>query len=272
MDDSSLALILGLSVLAQALAAGIALHQMTQVGGRYRLAWGCVSLALALMVQRRLAPLGRLLYAGEPANVTDAWFGLAISLLMAAGVWGIRRLFIDLNEQKTRLDGLARTDALTGLPNRREVLERVAAELERGMRTGRPASLMMFDIDLFKRINDTYGHAAGDCVLRAIAAIARASLRRIDVCGRVGGEEFLVLLPETDAPDALAAAERLRTAIAADATDCVDPALRITVSVGVVTRAPGDAADLDALVGAADRALYAAKEAGRDRVVVAART
>jgi diguanylate cyclase (GGDEF)-like protein len=269
VSDFDLALILGLSVLAQALAAWITLRQMAEVGGRYRLAWGCVSLALALMVERRLAPLLRLVYSGETANEADAWFGLAISLLMAVGVWGIRRLFIDLRDQGARLDALARTDELTGLPNRREVLERVAAELERGARTGLPTSLLMFDIDRFKRVNDTHGHAAGDCVLRAVAAIARVSLRRIDVCGRVGGEEFLVLLPDADAEDALAAAERLRAAIAARAMNCVDQTLHITVSVGVVTRAPGETASLDALVQAADLALYAAKDAGRDRVVVA---
>jgi diguanylate cyclase (GGDEF)-like protein len=267
VSDFGLALILGLSVLAQTLAAWIALRQMAEVGGRYRLAWGCVSLALALMVERRLAPLLRLVYSGETA--ADPWFGLAISLLMAVGVWGIRRLFIDMREQQARLDELARTDALTGLPNRREVLERIAAELERAARTDQPTSLLMFDIDRFKRVNDTYGHAAGDCVLRAVAAIARASLRRIDVCGRVGGEEFLVLLPEAGAEDACAAAERLRAAIASGATDCVDKTLRITVSVGVVTRAPGETTSLDALVQAADLALYAAKDAGRDRVVMA---
>jgi diguanylate cyclase (GGDEF)-like protein len=269
MSDFDLALILGLSVLAQAFAAWVALRQMAEVGGRYRLAWGCVSLALALMVERRLAPLLRLVYSGETANEADAWFGLAISLLMAVGVWGIRRLFIDMREQQARLDALARTDELTGLPNRREVLERITAELERAARTGLPTSLLMFDIDRFKRVNDTHGHAAGDCVLRAVAAIARASLRRIDVCGRVGGEEFLVLLPDAGAEDARAAAERLRAAIAAGATDCVDKTLHITVSVGVVTRVPGETASLDALVQAADLALYAAKDAGRDRVVVA---
>jgi diguanylate cyclase (GGDEF)-like protein len=269
VSDYYLALLLGLSVLAQTLAAWIALRQMAEVGGRYRLAWGCVSLALALMVERRLAPLLRLVYSGATASVADAWFGLAISLLMAGGVWGIRRLFIDLNDQAARLDALARTDALTGLPNRREVLERVTAELERAARTGHPTSLLMFDIDRFKRVNDTHGHATGDCVLRAVAAIARASLRRIDVCGRVGGEEFLVLLPEAGAEDACAAAERLRAAIASHATACLDQTLHITVSVGVVTRAPGEATSLDALVQAADLALYAAKDAGRDRVVVA---
>lgn len=269
MSDFYLALVLGLSVLAQTLAAWIALRQMAEVGGRYRLAWGCVSLALALMVERRLAPLWRHLAATDLENAADAWFGLAISLLMAVGVWGIRRLFIDLNDQAARLDALARTDVLTGLPNRREVLERIAAELERAARTGHPTSLLMFDIDRFKRVNDTHGHAAGDCVLRAVAAIARASLRRIDVCGRVGGEEFLVLLPDADAEAALAAAERLRAAIAARAMHCVDQILHITVSVGVVTRVPGAATSLDALVQAADLALYAAKDAGRDRVVVA---
>lgn len=261
--------ILGLSVLAQAFAAWIALRQMAEVGGRYRLAWGCVSLALALMVERRLAPLWRQLAATDMENAADAWFGLAISLLMAAGVWGIRRLFLELRDQQCQLDELARTDVLTGLPNRRETLERIAAELERGARMGHPTSLLMFDIDRFKRINDTHGHAAGDCVLRKVAATARDSLRRIDLCGRVGGEEFLVLLPETEAAEAVAAAERLRAAIAATSAHCLGKRLQITVSVGVVTQWPTAPAPPETLVEAVDRALYAAKKAGRDRVAVA---
>lgn len=261
--------ILGLSVLAQASAAWLALRQMAEVGGRYRLAWGCISLALALMVERRLAPLWRHLAATDPEIPADAWFGLAISLLMAFGVWGVRRLFLELRDQHCQLDELARTDVLTGLPNRRETLERIAAELERGARLGHPTSLLMFDIDRFKRINDTHGHAAGDCVLRTVADIARASLRRIDLCGRVGGEEFLVLLPETRGEEALATAERLRAAIAAASAPCLGKRLRVTVSVGVVTQAPDPAARFDALVQAADGALYAAKNAGRDRVAVA---
>jgi diguanylate cyclase (GGDEF)-like protein len=261
--------ILGLSVLAQAFAAWLALRQMAEVGGRYRLAWGCVSLALALMVERRLAPLWRQLAATDLENAADAWFGLAISVLMAAGVWGVRRLFLELRDQQCQLDELARTDVLTGLPNRRETLERIAAELERGARMGHPTSLLMFDIDRFKRVNDTHGHAAGDCVLRMVADTARASLRRIDLCGRVGGEEFLVLLPETDGLEAVAAAERLRVAIASGSADCLGKRLKITISVGVATQLPAMPMPPEALVEAADRALYAAKNAGRDRVAVA---
>jgi diguanylate cyclase (GGDEF)-like protein len=269
MDHLGLTLVLAGAVLVQTLAVWIALRQMAEVGGRYRLAWGCVSLALALMIERRLAPLWRELLTGGAANMTDALFGLAISLLMALGIWGVRRLFIDLNDQKARLDELARTDVLTGLPNRRETLERIAAELERGVRGSHPTSLLMFDIDRFKRVNDMHGHAAGDCVLRQVADTARASLRRIDLCGRIGGEEFLVLLPETDREEARRAAERLRAAIAAGVANCLGKPLCVTVSVGVVTQVPEAPATLDALIQAVDQALYAAKNAGRDRVAVA---
>lgn len=262
--------VLGISVLAQAGAVGIALRQMKAVSGPYRLAWGCVSLALALMVERRIAPLWRMLAGGEQTNPADAWFGLVISLLMLFGILGIRRLFIDMRHQEARLDVLARTDALTGLPNRRETLERLRLELERSARSGHPVAVFMLDIDHFKRINDTWGHAAGDDVLVAVAQVARASLRRIDSCGRIGGEEFLVMLPETDREEALAAAERLRAAIADQAVIDGGQPMRVTVSVGVAIHHPADPLPTpDLLIQRADHALYAAKESGRNRIVMA---
>jgi diguanylate cyclase (GGDEF)-like protein len=264
-----LLLVLALSVVAQGYAAWIALRQMAEVSGHYRLAWGCVSLALALMVQRRVAPLWRLLREDQVSNLADAWFGLAISVLMAVGMLGIRRLFIDMKTQETQLDALARTDALTGLPNRRETMERLQGELQRSQRSGRPIAVLMFDIDHFKRVNDTWGHAAGDQVLRAVADTAHDSLRRIDSCGRIGGEEFLVLLPETDPENAHGAAERLRAAIELCRVHYADQVLRVTVSIGVAIQLAEASQTAEVLLQRADQALYAAKEGGRNRVVMA---
>jgi diguanylate cyclase (GGDEF)-like protein len=270
VTHTELLLVLGLSTLAQTVAAWIALHQMAAVSGRYRVAWGCVSLALALMVQRRAAPLWRLIAEGQPSNNADAWFGLAISLLMAAGIYGIRRLFLDMKRQEVELDALARTDVLTGLPNRREIMERLQDELERSDRSRHPVSVLMFDIDHFKRVNDTWGHAAGDQVLKVVAETAQASLRRIDSCGRIGGEEFLVLLPETDRDDAQATAERLRMAIASQSITFDGKNIEVTVSLGVAIHAAGAPLPApDLLIQRADEALYAAKEGGRNRVVMA---
>lgn len=270
MSLPSLLVILGLSALAQASAAWIALRQMTETSGRYRLAWGCVSIALVLMVERRVAPLWRLTIGDELTNAADALIGLVISLLMAFGILGIRRLFIDMKQQEAQLDTLARTDALTGLPNRRETLARLRIELERSARSGHPVAVLMFDIDYFKRINDTWGHAAGDHILEAVARVAQASLRRIDSCGRIGGEEFLVMLPETDREEAQAAAERLRAAIADQVVQRDGRLLRATVSVGVAIHHPADPLPTpDLLIQRADHALYAAKESGRNRIVMA---
>ena len=269
MTPGLLLAIHGISALAQVLAAGIALRQMAAVAGHYRLAWGAVSLALVLMFERRIAPLWRTLSGDEVSNLADAIFGLAISLLMVAGMIGIRRLFTDMRRQERQLDALARTDALTGLPNRREILERLGREIERGERAGHPVAVLMFDIDHFKQVNDTWGHAVGDRVLQAVAETAQDSLRRIDSCGRIGGEEFLVLLPETGEADAQAAAERLRAAIAQRPITHAGQPLRVTVSIGVAVRPLGGAPlDTDMLIHNADQALYIAKEAGRDRVAM----
>jgi diguanylate cyclase (GGDEF)-like protein len=269
MTHTELLFVLAISVLAQTLAAWIALRQMSEVSGRYRLAWACVSLALALMVQRRVAPLWRLVADGQAANLADAWFGLAISVLMAGGMLGIRRLFIDMKAQGAELDVLARTDALTGLPNRRETMERLDGELLRSQRSRRPVAVLMFDIDHFKQVNDTWGHAAGDQVLRAVAETAQGCLRRIDSCGRIGGEEFLVVLPETDLDEGQGAAERLRVAIENCSVQYADQVLRVTVSIGVAIQSVDPSQAADVLLHCADQALYAAKNGGRNRVMLA---
>lgn len=269
MAHTEVLVVLCLSALAQIGAAWIALRQIAAVSGRYRFMWGFIALALALMVERRAVPLWRLVVEGNAGHAADAWFGLAISLLMVTGIYGIRQLFIDMKQHEIQLDAMARTDALTGLPNRREILERLQTEIERCARAHHPMAILMFDIDHFKQVNDLRGHAAGDSVLKAVADTAHASLRRIDSCGRVGGEEFLVLLPETSRAEAEAAAERLRAAIADRVIEYTGQPLRVTASFGVANR-QADAPLLDAgqLIQRADRALYAAKAAGRDCVVL----
>jgi diguanylate cyclase (GGDEF)-like protein len=260
--DVVLLVILTVSVVAQIVAAWIALHQMANVAGRYRLAWGCVALALALMVERRIGPVWRLILYSETSNFADSVFGLGISLLMAVGIYGVRWLFVDLKE-------LANTDALTGLANRRNVLQLAQQEIERAKRTTRPLAFLMFDIDYFKKVNDTYGHSEGDVVLCAVADIARREFRRIDTVGRIGGEEFLVVLPESDQEGVMATADRFRRAIAEKEFSLGANHLGITVSIGVV--APHNMAGVitvEDVLKAADKALYAAKKGGRNRVAV----
>lgn len=165
-----------------------------------------------------------------------------------------------------RMQELARTDGLTGIYNRRAFFEHGRREVERAQRVGCPLTVLMIDIDHFKHVNDTYGHAVGDEVLAEIARRCDQQLRAVDIFGRFGGEEFVVLLSEADTKEARLVAERLRTLISAPVqTDA--GVVSVTASMGI---APLDEtnADLDMLLHHADLALYRAKEAGRDCVAV----
>jgi diguanylate cyclase (GGDEF)-like protein len=166
-----------------------------------------------------------------------------------------------------RMRNLALTDELTKLPNRRNVLRYADDQLRTARANGSPFSMLALDIDYFKRINDTYGHDAGDVVLRRVADTCRRLLGRQGRIGRTGGEEFLVVLPETDAKRAAGIAERLREAVAA--IDCSDvaPGQRITISIGVSQSTSSD--DFMAIAKRADDSLYRAKEMGRNRVELA---
>ncbi|WP_420125169.1 diguanylate cyclase [Longimicrobium sp.] len=167
-----------------------------------------------------------------------------------------------------RLRVMAMTDELTRLPNRRHLLSVAHDRLADARRTHQPISILALDVDHFKRINDTFGHEVGDTVLREVAETCRGVLRHDDVIGRTGGEEFIVVLPRADAERAMEIAERLRAAVERMDWDHVDPALRVTLSVGVAERAPADD-DFAALSRRADDSLYRAKERGRNRVDLA---
>ena len=157
------------------------------------------------------------------------------------------------------------SDALTGVVNRKAFDERLDAELAFGLRHESPLSLVLLDVDHFKKVNDTHGHPAGDAVLRGVAAVARSQARETDLVARYGGEELAVVLPETDAAGARAIAERLRAAVEGTAHATEQGSLRVTVSVGVATW-PGGGQTPDELLTTADRALYRAKQTGRNRV------
>ena len=186
------------------------------------------------------------------------------------GLIGITRDISEIVKLQQELEQQARSDFLTGLHNRRYFMEKANQELGRCMRYQKPLALMMLDIDHFKRINDGYGHQAGDQVLVSLAQVCKTVLREVDEVGRIGGEEFAILLPESDAQSGMAAAERLRKALA-DTTVPVDPSgveLHFTVSIGVSTLPPGST--LDNLLRSADAALYQAKDSGRNQVVLSA--
>lgn len=173
----------------------------------------------------------------------------------------------ELTRQKEAAEALARTDVLTGLANRRAFEEAAQREIRRALRNREPLALIVTDIDRFKAINDTHGHHAGDRVLMHFAHTLSAAVREVDLVGRWGGEEFVILMPGTAIEEATLAAERMRQAVAASPARCEDKTCPCTASFGVATFT-GGAPSLDALLGRADRALYRAKENGRDRVEV----
>jgi diguanylate cyclase (GGDEF)-like protein len=164
---------------------------------------------------------------------------------------------------------LATTDVLTGAANRRNFMERCETEVARARRYDRPTSILMLDVDRFKSINDTYGHAAGDAVLKAMADGFRLALREPDIWGRLGGEEFAILLAETALPEAAAVAERLREQLAAMTVTHQEYSIQFTVSIGVAALIPEDGG-LEKTLGIADALMYQAKQAGRNRVVAEA--
>lgn len=175
------------------------------------------------------------------------------------------------NEENLRL---SITDALTGVFNRRYLMDQLQRELERAQRYQHPISLLLCDVDHFKRINDTHGHQTGDEVLISFAQSLHASLRDSDWIARYGGEEFVVVLPETNIEQASAVAERCRADLAAQPRQVGSATVSVTASFGVTGWEPGMSADmvLDKLIAAADTGVYASKSAGRNRVTVQSMT
>ena len=171
----------------------------------------------------------------------------------------------DLVRQAETLERLAATDAMTGLANRRQFFTLAAAEWSRAERYQRPLALLMMDIDLFKAVNDTHGHAAGDEVIKAVAGALASHKRSSDIAARMGGEEFALLLPEATAEAAVAAGERLRKLIAGTVIVADGKSIPVTISIGA-SACTADTRTIEDLLNEADIALYAAKHGGRNRV------
>jgi diguanylate cyclase (GGDEF)-like protein len=173
----------------------------------------------------------------------------------------------ELSEAYSKMEALALRDGLTGMLNRRALLDRAHADLARARRQQAPFALAMIDVDHFKAINDTHGHLTGDLVLEHVAKQLMAGLRVSDDVGRWGGEEFLALLPEADAHEAMAAADRLLTQVQQSAFPAAGGPIAVTVSIGVAAVAASAVAGarVDDLIRQADEALYRAKARGRNR-------
>ena len=210
---------------------------------------------------------------------SERWTEIHRRALNVGGQWVIVTVGRDITERKSaetalqrateQLAQLALHDPLTGLANRRKFAERFAYDVSRATRTRMPLSLLMIDIDHFKAINDQHGHLAGDACLKALATLLTGSVREVDLVARFGGEEFVVLLPETSVAQSLVVAERMRAKVEAQPF-CIGegaPAVALTISVGTATSA-GAALTLEQLLARADEAVFRAKYEGRNRVCV----
>lgn len=172
----------------------------------------------------------------------------------------------ELMEKNRRLELLSITDGLTKLHNHRYLQDELARAFEESQRYQRPLSLAMIDLDFFKKVNDTYGHAAGDDVLKRAAELFRSSVRSTDLVGRYGGEEFAVMMPETTLQDGMSFAEKIRHLIETTPLDTQAGPLNATVSIGVASVPHSRIHSAKELIVAADRALYRAKKSGRNQV------
>lgn len=224
--------------------------------------------------EHRLLAKRRALYAiadarSENYGLALAAAGLAMLILLVAAAISALRANARAAEATAELRRMATTDPLTGLWNRRHLLERLEAETGRSRRNGRPLCLAILDVDHFKRVNDLHGHPAGDEVLRVLAALLKEAVRLSDVVGRMGGEEFAILMPETDRAQARLVCERLGRAVAQRPIRLPSGEdLKVTLSTGIALMAGREGSDR--LISRADSALYDAKAGGRNCVKLAA--
>ncbi len=198
------------------------------------------------------------------ADFTISVFAIGQMVAVVGATVGL--FWIAARSLAAELHRLAGIDELTGLPNRRATVLRFDEEAARAIRHQRPYSIVVLDIDHFKRVNDTYGHAIGDDVLKNVARTLDVSKRGVDVVGRIGGEEFVVILSEESSDGAKIGAERLRSRIAESSPLRETAGIKLTVSGGIAT-APEDGQSWDELFAVADKRLYEAKRAGRNRVI-----
>ena len=202
-------------------------------------------------------PFGQLACRGVKEKDAEKFFILGQQFML-----GMRRAILYQKVQE-----MATMDSLTHIFSRRYWFERSGQELARSLKFDYRCSCLMLDVDHFKDINDRYGHLVGDAILVEVSRIIRENIRQIDLLGKYGGEEFCLLLTETDTENAVLAAERIRAAVEAAVIRAYDESLSSTISIGI-SAFPGDAHELSGLIDSADSALYAAKQSGRNKVCV----
>ena len=211
-------------------------------------------------------------HAGTIPTLLPTTF-LLCGIALIVGLYGdsmrkrLHKRGVELSEAYQRIEELAELDELTGSFNRRCIMRMLDDEIARAHRSNTPCTIALIDLDWFKRVNDAYGHPAGDEVLRTFAITVFANIRHIDKFGRYGGEEFLLVLPDTPDGEAVRTLDRLRAIIADLDWSAFSPGMQVTISAGVATLKPDETPDT--FLARADRALYAAKAQGRNRIASA---
>jgi diguanylate cyclase len=237
------------------------------------IAWTLTTMGLAPIFLLTDTPIGMPVTTDIERLAAMLCYILTIGQCAFVGLYGssLRKMLYDrsfeLKEANRRIEELAELDELTGSLNRRCIMRMLDEEVSRSQRTRTPCSIALIDLDWFKRINDTYGHPTGDEVLRTFAITVFANIRNFDRFGRFGGEEFLLVLPDTSRQAALRILDRLRAIIADLDWSAFSPGMRVTVSAGVATLKHDDTPDT--ILARADGALYEAKAQGRNRIVSA---
>lgn len=261
-----------LSFIAQLGAATVSVS-LINTARKFQSGWFFLTIALSLMLGRRISPIMFAINTGD-FNIVDAALSVPISGFLFLGVLGLKKVLSESRELNVKLSNIAKIDYLTSALSRQETFERSILEIARSTRTQRPLALLSIDIDHFKFINDKFGHHVGDEVLKSMVQFFKANIRSIDFIGRIGGEEFLIVLPETNEAAALEVANRLRKDLSQLCCHqhCGDE-IKITVSIGVVLIAPQEKArDFDQILEAnldkADHAMYEAKNLGRNKCVL----
>lgn len=259
-----------LAVLAQICATAYALNLFFR-SKSYRLASGSLAIAFGLMIGRRVSPLLLFYYDGH-YSMPDAFLAVVISLMIFLGIIQIKKIIFDLEKKNFILDRSSKIDSLTQALSRSETFARSELEIERAFRNREPVAFLMLDIDHFKNINDAYGHPLGDIVLANLVKYCQEELRAVDIFGRVGGEEFLAVLPGDAIEPAFEVAERLRRKVFSLPCAVLEgKQIFISISIGVACFNPTVNGEtqaeevLRAFYAKADEAMYQAKSKGRNR-------
>jgi diguanylate cyclase (GGDEF)-like protein len=256
---------------AQILATYYAIHLFLK-SRLYRYSSGFFALGIGFLTVSSIIPVTHILW-GDYFDEVEAGLSAAVSISLLLGVIFFKKLLIDLESKNFILDQFLKKDALTSALSRVEAIARAEIEIKKSFRSQKSTAFLMLDIDHFKLVNDSYGHPIGDQVLINLASACKEELREVDIFGRVGGEEFLIVLPETLKLGAIEVANRLRLKVSKRVLTTVgDKSIFITVSIGVAIFDPQGDQSMDSsnvirkYYSLCDSAMYHAKQAGRNQV------